>query len=249
MKGFYFLLVCLIAFSVGVYGQEELTIDDIIDMVQAGLSDSFILQKIRISTLEYPPNVEDLVELRRAGVSERIILALMGVSSRSRLSSASQTRYAYEDMPHPDYELFAGYAIGFLSGSSVDIRGWGITSTNHFNNWFGWAVDGGGYYNSSFSQSMYTFLSGPQFSFRFTPYVTPFIRALGGGTWVRPGLFNVTSLTGSKFGYGYGAGVGVDVKIKQEFAVRAFQVDFINFRVLGVDNDQIRVSFGIVGRW
>ena len=53
MKGFYFLLVCLIAFSVGVYGQEELTIDDIIDMVQAGLSDSFVLQKIRISTLEY----------------------------------------------------------------------------------------------------------------------------------------------------------------------------------------------------
>ena len=64
MKGFCFLLVCLIAFSVGLYGQEELTIDDIIDMVQAVLSDSFIQKKIQISTLEYPPTVEDLVEFR-----------------------------------------------------------------------------------------------------------------------------------------------------------------------------------------
>ena len=135
MKGFYFLPVCLIAFSVGVYGQEELTIDDIIDMVQAGLSDSFVLQKIRISTLEYPPTVEDLVELRKAGVSERIILALMGVGYKGRLSSASQnqTRYANEDMPHPDYELFGGYSAFFLDGNQ-DVCGWNITSTNHFNN-------------------------------------------------------------------------------------------------------------------
>jgi len=135
MKGFCFLLVCLIAFSVGLYGQEELTIDDIIDMVQAGLSDSFILQKLRISTLEYPPTVEDLVELRSAGVSERVILALMGVGSRGRLTSSSsaQTRYASEPVPHPEYELFGGYSI-FLLDQNQDVRGWNITSTNHFNN-------------------------------------------------------------------------------------------------------------------
>jgi len=246
MKGFYFLLVCLIAFSVGVYGQEELTIDDIIDMVQAGLSDSFILQKIRISTLEYPPNVEDLVELRRAGVSERIILALMGVGSRGRLSSASQTRYAYEDMPHPDYELFGGYSYGLLEGQ-VDVHGWNITGTNHFNNWFGLTFDGGGYYSGGFSQSMYTFFAGPQFSFRFTQKVTPYIRALGGGAWVRPGLLGV--VTGSELGYAYGAGGGVDVKINEQIAVRAAQVDFIRIHVLGVGSDQVRASFGIVGRW
>jgi len=43
MKGVYFLLVCLIAFSVGLYGQEapeELTTEDIIEMIQAGISDS-----------------------------------------------------------------------------------------------------------------------------------------------------------------------------------------------------------------
>ena len=246
MKGFYFLLVCLIAFSVGVYGQEELTIDDIIDMVQAGLSDSFVLQKIRISTLEYPPTVEELVELRRAGVSERIILALMGVGSRGRLTSASQTRYAYEDMPHPDYELFAGYSIGFLEGP-VDVRGWNITSTNHFNNLVGFTIDGGGYYNGGFNQGMYTFFAGPQFSFRYTKWVTPYIRALGGGTWVQPGLFGVT--TGSEFGYGYGAGFGVDVRINEGLAFRAGPVDFISLRVLGVNHDQIRASFGIVRRW
>ena len=250
MKGVYFLLVCLIAFSVGVYGQEELTIDDIIDMVQAGLSDSFILQKIRISTLEYSPTVEDLVELRQAGVSERIILALMGVGYKGRVNSTSQTqtRYANEDMPHPDYELFAGYSAFFLDGSE-DVRGWNITSTNHFNDLVGLTIDGGGYYNGGFSQGMYTFFAGPQFSFRYTKWATPYVRALGGGTWVQPGLFGVTAITGSQFGYGYGAGFGVDVRIKQGLAFRVGPVDFISLQILGVNHDQIRASMGIVGRW
>jgi len=248
MKGFYFLLVCLIAFSVGVYGQEELTIDDIIDMVQAGLSDSFIQKKIRISTLEYPPTVEDLVELRRAGVSERIILALMGVGYKGQIDSTSQTRYAYEDMPHPDYELYGAFSAFFLDGTQ-DVRGWNITGTNHFNNLVGLTVDGGGYYNGGFNQGLYTFMAGPQFSFRYTKWVTPYVRALGGGTWVQPGLFDVTTLTGSKFGYGYGAGFGVDARIKEGLAFRAGPLEFIRLRVLGVNHDQIRASIGIVGRW
>jgi len=248
MKGFCFLLVGLIVFSVGLYGQEELTIDDVIDMVQAGLSDSFIQKKIRISTLEYPPTVEDLVELRRAGVSERIILALMGVGTKGRIDSISQTRYAYEGMPHPDYELFGGYSAFFLDGTD-DVRGWNITSTNHFNKLVGLTIDGGGYYNGGFNQGMYTFFGGPQFSFRYTKWVTPYVRALGGGTWVQPGLFNVTTLTGSEFGYGYGAGFGIDARINEQLAVRVGPLDFIRLRILGVNHDQIRASIGIVGRW
>ncbi len=248
MKGFCFLLVGLIVFSVGLYGQEELTIDDVIDMVQAGLSDTFIQKKIRISTLEYPPTVEDLVELRRAGVSERIILALMGVGTKGRIDSVSRTRYATEGMPHPDYELFGGYSAFFLDGTQ-DVRGWNITSTNHFNNLVGLTIDGGGYYNGGFNQGMYTFFGGPQFSFRYTKWVTPYVRALGGGTWVQPGLFGVTTLTGSEFGYGYGAGFGVDARIKEGLAFRAGPLEFIRLRVLGVNHDQIRASIGIVGRW
>ncbi|TDI15375.1 MAG: hypothetical protein E2P05_07065, partial [Acidobacteria bacterium] len=84
MKGGYFLLVCLIAFSVGLYGQEapeELTTEDIIEMVQAGISDRLILQKISISTLLYEPSVQDILNLKKAGASDRIIEALMGVTS------------------------------------------------------------------------------------------------------------------------------------------------------------------------
>ncbi len=248
MKGFCFLLVGLIVFSVGLYGQEELTIDDVIDMVQAGLSDTFIQKKIRISTLEYPPTVEDLVELRRAGVSERIILALMGVGTKGRIDSVSTTRYANEGMPHPEYVLFGGYSAFFLDGSE-DVRGWNITSTNHFNNLVGLTIDGGGYYNGGFDQGLYTFMGGPQFSFRYTKWVTPYVRALGGGTWVQPGLFGVTALTGSKFGYGYGAGFGVDARINEGLAFRAGPLEFIRLRVLGVNYDQIRASIGLVGRW
>jgi len=170
------------------------------------------------------------------------------VGYKGRIDSTSPTRYAYEDMPHPDYELFGGYSAVFLDGSE-DVRGWNITSTHHFNNLVGLTIDGGGYYNGGYNQGMYTFMAGPQFSFRYTKWVTPYVRALGGGTWVQPGLFGVTPLTGSEFGYGYGAGFGMDVRINEGLAFRAGPVDFINLRILGVNHDQIRASIGIVGRW
>ena len=84
MRSVYFLLFGLVAFSVSVSGQEapeQLTTEDIIEMVQAGISDRLILQKISISTLLYEPSVQDILNLKKAGASDRIIEALMGVTS------------------------------------------------------------------------------------------------------------------------------------------------------------------------
>ena len=64
MRSVYFLLFGLVAFSVSVSGQEapeQLTTEDIIEMVQAGISDRLILQKISISTLLYEPSVQDIL--------------------------------------------------------------------------------------------------------------------------------------------------------------------------------------------
>ncbi len=242
MKSLCFLLSFLVAFSAGLYGQEELSIQDIIDMVHAGLSDSFVLQKIRISTLEYEPTVEDLVELRRAGVSERIILALMGVRTSTRV--ASQVRYTSEGAIYHGLEVFGGYSFGMFQGN-VDIHGWNVASAHNFNRWFGITLDGAGYYTQGVTTNAHTFLAGPQFSFRISRLVTPFVRGLVGYAHIRGNLLGVVS---NASGLAYGGGGGVDLTLSDEVAVRVAQVDYIRIEV-GTASEQLRGSVGIIRRW
>ncbi len=242
MKSLCFLLSFLVAFSAGLYGQEELSIQDIIDMVHAGLSDSFVLQKIRISTLEYEPSVEDLVELRRAGVSERIILALMGVTTQTRLTS--QVRYASEGAIYHGLEVFGGYSYGLLQGT-VDLNGWNVASAHNFNRWFGITLDGAGYYTQGVTTNAHTLLAGPQISVRVARLVTPFVRGLVGVAHIRGDLLGVVS---NATGLAYGGGGGVDLTLSDEVAVRVAQVDYLRLEV-GNFTKQVRASFGIVKSW
>lgn len=77
MKGICFMLACFMAFSVGLYGQEALTIDDIIEMVKAKLRSRTIIQKVNISSMESAPSADDIVKLKKAGASRRIIEAVL----------------------------------------------------------------------------------------------------------------------------------------------------------------------------
>ena len=77
MKGICFLLVCFMAFSVGLYGQEALTIDDIIGMVKAKLRSRTIVQKVNLSSMVSAPSVEDIVRLKKAGAPRRVIEAVV----------------------------------------------------------------------------------------------------------------------------------------------------------------------------
>ncbi len=94
MKGSCFLLACFMAFSVGLYGQEALTIDDIIGMVKAKLRSRTIVQKVNISSMESAPSVEDIVKLKKAGASRRVIEAVLAapVSGPSEIPATSPTR-------------------------------------------------------------------------------------------------------------------------------------------------------------
>ena len=77
MKGICFMLACLMAFSVGLYGQEALTIDDVITMVKAKLRSRTIVQKVNLSSMQYAPSVDDIVRLKKAGASRRIVDAVL----------------------------------------------------------------------------------------------------------------------------------------------------------------------------
>ncbi len=98
MTGICFLLACLMAFSVGLYGQEALTIDDIIGMVNAKLRSRSIVQKVNLSSMESAPSVEDIVRLKKAGASRRVIDAVFAapVTGPSEIPATSST------MPSPE---------------------------------------------------------------------------------------------------------------------------------------------------
>ncbi len=88
------MLACLMAFSVGLYGQEALTIDDIISMVNAKLRSRTIVQKVNMSSMQSTPSVEDIVKLKTAGASRRVIEAVLAapVTGPSETLATSSTR-------------------------------------------------------------------------------------------------------------------------------------------------------------
>ncbi len=138
MKGICFLLACFMAFSVGLYGQEALTIDDIIGMVKAKLRSRTIVQKVNISSMESVPSVEDIVKLKKAGASRRVINAVLAApvtgpsvapvtssptpspapwtpsptvaSSEPQATSPEPTFSRFERGAYSKFEVFGGYS-------------------------------------------------------------------------------------------------------------------------------------------
>ncbi len=98
MKGICFLLACFMVFSVGLYGQEALTIDDIIVMVKAKLRSRTIVQKVNISSMESAPSAEDIVKLKKAGASRRVIEAVLAAP----VTGPSEAPVTSSTMPSPE---------------------------------------------------------------------------------------------------------------------------------------------------
>ena len=59
-----------------------LTNADVLKLKTAGLSDQFIIDKIKASPANYHLDVDDLVQLKKAGIAEAIIAAMMQTSQR-----------------------------------------------------------------------------------------------------------------------------------------------------------------------
>jgi hypothetical protein len=54
----------------------------VLKLKAAGLSDQFIIDKIKASPANYHLDVDDLVELKKAGIAEAVIAAMMQTSQR-----------------------------------------------------------------------------------------------------------------------------------------------------------------------
>ena len=147
MKGVCFVLACLMAFSAGLYGQEALTIDDIIGMVKAKVRSRTIVQKVTLSSMVSAPSVEDIVRLKKAGASRRVIEAVLAApvtgpsgtpstlstipspvpwtpssttaSSEPETTSRESTFGRLERGAYSQFEVFGGYSY-FRGNDPVD---------------------------------------------------------------------------------------------------------------------------------
>jgi opacity protein-like surface antigen len=153
-----------------------------------------------------------------------------------------QNTYAEDD--NPKIEVFGGYS--YVRGEQgVNLHGWNASVAGNITHYFGIVGDVSGHYaNGSFLDgSTYTFLGGPQFSFR-TTRLTPFAHALFGVTRVSTGL--------GLFGFNFGAsqsnlamafGGGLDINLSDRFAIRAIQADYFPVRSGGNILDRFGLPF------
>jgi hypothetical protein len=147
-------------------------------------------------------------------------------------------------------EVFGGYSYvnnDFSLTSRNGMQGWNASATFDVARHFGLTADFSGWIPSA---RVYSFLFGPQLSFKFQR-VTPFAHVLFGNTIVH---YNGYLSSGSSVSYA--AGGGVDFRLSRRLALRG-QVDWLhtNFHTLdsqGGDNfypNVARVSTGIVIRF
>ena len=147
----------------------------------------------------------------------------------------------------PEFELFGGYSYLRSDFGSTDrgYNGWGVSLTQNVNKWFGGVLDASGHYAAvnGIGSNVHTLMYGPVFSHRMKGNFTPFAHGLMGA--VR-GSQTYLGLSQPKFAFGAAVGGGFDVRIRKVAAIRVVQVDYLFTPFLGVRQDNVRLSTGLV---
>jgi len=146
-------------------------------------------------------------------------------------------------------EIFGGYSYvnnDFSLTSRNGMQGWNALATVNSPYHLGLTADLSGLYPGA---KVYTFLFGPQVSFRLKR-VTPFVHALFGNT-----LVHYNGYLTSDSSFSYAAGGGVDFDITRRLALRG-QADLLhtNFQTFDSQGGSVppnvaRICIGIVFRF
>ena len=149
----------------------------------------------------------------------------------------------------PRWEVFGGYSyrrfdsptIGYAGWSNLN--GWNVEPT--FNLTTSWSIvaDASGQYGSQLT--LYNFMAGPQYSWRREKSKF-FIHGLFGKA---QNTFNLKTATRDGFesvGRAFAIGGGYDLVLTPRFTLRAVQADYVNTHTFGVNQNDIRVSTGLV---
>lgn len=156
-----------------------------------------------------------------------------------------QNTYAEDDNPRT--EVFGGYSY-VRAEEGGNLNGWNASVAGNITRYFGVVGDVSGHYaNGSFLDGhAYTFLGGPQFSFRTTG-MTPFAHALFGVTRVSRGVgFLGVNFGASETDLAMAFGGGLDINLSDRIAIRAIQADYFPVRSGGniLNRFNLPFSFG-----
>lgn len=147
----------------------------------------------------------------------------------------------------PKFEVFAGYSnlAANVNHSSMDLNGVNGSFQENLNSWFGGALDISGHFGTESGMKVNTesAMYGPVFSYRKSKSVTPFVHGLLGA--VR-GSSDYLGISKPEERFGAYLGGGLDLKIGPGVALRLIQVDYLLTRFSSLNQDNVRLSAGIV---
>jgi opacity protein-like surface antigen len=173
----------------------------------------------------------------------------------------------------PRAEGFAGYSYMRASdvlSEGINQNGWELSAAANFTRSIGVVADFSNHYGSKPNVSTmigrrgkgFTFLFGPQYSYRRIPRLTPFVRVLFGGIHASKIVPDTFSGTGGGFcgsiscflpttAFAMALGGGMDVKVTDRVWVRAFQAEYFrtnldNASQKAAGQNDVRISAGIV---
>lgn len=153
------------------------------------------------------------------------------------LGACPFTSQAQDDVS--PFEVFGGYSY-LRTGNPYDqnSHGWNTSVAGNLTKHLAVKADFGGYYDSyaraaiggpiDVRNRVHTFLFGPQFNFRASDRVNPFIHALFGAAHDR-----TTATRGAAravvvdTGFAMALGGGVDAKLNDSVSFRIFQTDYL----------------------
>jgi opacity protein-like surface antigen len=171
-------------------------------------------------------------------------------------------------------EVFGGYSLLRADGGSgpgENLNGWNASINYSLNKIIGLKADFSGHYNDTtltnpftgastkVDESDFTFLFGPQFSYRKNEKVVPFAHILLGGLRGKtsaapfdigfPGFPMIIDINSTDTAFAAAFGGGLDVKLTKGLAFRLVQADYLLSRFGGRTQNNLRIGTGLVFRF
>jgi opacity protein-like surface antigen len=171
----------------------------------------------------------------------------------------------------PRVQVFGGYqfvhansGINIGGLDSFALNGWDASLSGYFGRYLGFTADFAGTYGTpktvvpqigriGVNTDLYTFMFGPELRAANKSPFQPFAHALFGAAHVK-GAVSVSgvggvSISDSNTGFAWAAGGGLDFKLLPLIGLRLAQIDYLQTRVGGNNQNNFRYSGGIVLRF
>ncbi|MFZ0038251.1 MAG: outer membrane beta-barrel protein, partial [Candidatus Acidiferrales bacterium] len=197
-----------------------------------------------------------------SGGCMRRFFGLLGLLALGAIPARAQITPRYEVGAGFDFTLAGPQTLTSSTATPrLNMYGWNTNGVYNLNRYVGVAVDLSGVYNVQTSPNenignattqSYPFLVGARGYPLGHHKFTPFAQILFGGAYQRlsaPLLNPFPAAIISNVGYAWEGGVGVDYTIRDHWAIRLLEVDFLNTHFNGSGQGDERATIGVVYRF